>query len=224
MEGPPPGSNCAPAPADTNRSAPAQASRQRLRMVITQFMTYFSATWEETSPASRFLHRTRSRLLQAFERELLTLLPRLRRFARALAHDSADADDLLQVALERALKARNQWAPGTRLDAWMMRIVRNCWIDEMRSRARRARTFAPEEEGEMVGVDLQHEIDAKAEMRAVDRAMASLSPEQREVIALVLVEGLAYREAAELLEIPMGTLTSRLTRGRQALAQMLEAA
>jgi RNA polymerase sigma-70 factor (ECF subfamily) len=193
-------------------------------MVIMRIMPYFSATWEETRAATRFLHRTRSRLLQAFERELLTLLPRLRRFARALAHDSADADDLLQVALERALKARNQWAPGTRLDAWMMRIVRNCWIDEMRSRTRRARTFAPEEEGEMVGVDLQHEIDAKAEMRAVDRAMASLSPEQREVIALVLVEGLAYREAAELLEIPMGTLTSRLTRGRQALAQMLEAA
>ena len=174
--------------------------------------------------AVRFLHRTRSRLLQAFERELLTLLPRLRRFARALARDSADADDLLQVALERALKARNQWAPGTRLDAWMMRIVRNCWIDEMRSRTRRARTFAPEEEGETVGVDLQQEIDAKAEMHAVDRAMASLSSEQREVIALVLVEGLAYKEAAELLDIPIGTLTSRLTRGRQALVQMLEAA
>jgi RNA polymerase sigma-70 factor (ECF subfamily) len=76
----------------------------------------------------------------------------------------------------------------------------------------------------MVGVDLQHEIDAKAEMHAVDRAMASLSAEQREVIALVLVEGLAYREAADLLDIPIGTLTSRLTRGRQALAQMLEAA
>ncbi len=109
-----------------------------------------------------------SRLLQAFERELLTLLPRLRRFARALARDAADADDILQVALERALKAREQWAPGTRLDAWMMRIVRNCWIDEMRSRARRARTFAPEEEGEMVGVDMQREIDARAEMHAVE--------------------------------------------------------
>jgi RNA polymerase sigma-70 factor (ECF subfamily) len=193
-------------------------------MVITRYMTYFSAFGEETSAASRFLHQTRSRLLQAFERELLTLLPRLRRFARALARDGADADDLLQVALERALKARDQWAPGTRLDAWMMRIVRNCWIDEMRSRARRARTFVPEEEGMMVGVDLQHEIDAKAEMHAVDRAMASLSAEQREVIALVLVEGLAYREAADLLDIPIGTLTSRLTRGRQALAQMLEAA
>jgi RNA polymerase sigma factor (sigma-70 family) len=162
--------------------------------------------------------------LQAFERELLTLLPRLRRFARALARDAADADDLVQVALERALKARAQWAPGTRLDSWMMKIVRNCWIDEARSRARRARTFVPEEEGAAIGVDAHEEIEMKAEMRDVDKAMNSLPPEQREAIALVLVEGLAYREAAELLDIPMGTLTSRLTRGRQALAQMLEAA
>jgi len=162
--------------------------------------------------------------LQAFERELLTLVPRLRRFARSLARDQADADDLLQVALERALKSRAQWAPGTRLDAWMMRIVRNCWIDEVRSRTRRARTFLPEEEGEAVGVDMQNEIEARAEMHAVDRAMESLSADQREVIALVLIEGLAYKEAAELLDIPIGTLTSRLTRGRQALAQMLEAA
>lgn len=162
--------------------------------------------------------------MQAFERELLTLLPRLRRFARALARDAADADDLLQVALERALKARDQWTPGTRLDSWMMKIVRNCWIDETRSRARRARTFAPEAEGENVGADAHLEIEMKVEMHDIDNAMNSLTPDQREVIALVLVEGLAYREAAAVLDIPMGTLTSRLTRGRQALAQMLEAA
>jgi RNA polymerase sigma factor (sigma-70 family) len=162
--------------------------------------------------------------LQAFERELLTLLPRLRRFAHALARDRADADDLLQAALERALKARHQWAPGTRLDSWMMRIVRNCWIDEMRSRVRRARTFVPEEEGETIGVDSHRDIEMKVAMRDVDKAMNSLTPEQREVIALVLIDGLAYREAADLLAIPIGTLTSRLTRGRQALAQMLEAA
>lgn len=162
--------------------------------------------------------------MQAFERELLTLLPRLRRFARALARDAADADDLLQAALERALKAREQWMPGTRLDAWMMRIMRNHWIDEMRSRTRRAQTFAPEEAAEHVGDDSHRDIEIKAEMHDVDRAMNRLPPEQREVIALVLVEGLAYREAADLLDIPIGTLTSRLTRGRQALAQMLEAA
>lgn len=164
------------------------------------------------------------RLLQAFERELLTLLPRLRRFARSLARDSADADDLMQLALERALKARHQWQAGTRLDSWMMKIVRNCWIDEVRSRARRRQTFVPEEEGHAVGTDAHHDVERSAAMHDVEKAMNALSPEQREVIALVLVEGLAYREAADLLDIPIGTLTSRLTRGRQALAQMLEAA
>ncbi|WP_129790624.1 RNA polymerase sigma factor [Sphingosinicella sp. CPCC 101087] len=162
--------------------------------------------------------------MQAFERELLTLLPRLRRFARALARDAADADDLTQVALERALKGRDSWQPGTKLDAWMMRIMRNCWIDEVRSRTRRAQTFAPEEAGQSVGSDADRDIELQAEMRDVDRAMNALPPEQREAVALVLVEGLAYREAADLLDIPIGTLTSRLTRGRQALAQMLEAA
>ena len=162
--------------------------------------------------------------MQAFERDLLTLVPRLRRFARALARDAADADDLMQVALERALKARDQWAPGTRLDSWMMRIVRNCWIDEMRSRTRRARTFVPEEEGAAIGSEAHREVEIRAELHDVEKAMSNLSAEQREVIALVLVEGLAYKEAADLLDIPIGTLTSRLTRGRQALAQMLEAA
>jgi RNA polymerase sigma factor (sigma-70 family) len=162
--------------------------------------------------------------LQAFERELLTLLPRLRRFARALARDAGDADDLTQVALERALRARDQWLPGTRLDAWMMRIMRNCWIDEVRSRTRRAQTFVPPEAGEAVGIDAHRDIERRVELNDVDRAMNRLPAEQREAIALVLVEGLAYREAADILDIPIGTLTSRLTRGRQALAQMLEAA
>lgn len=162
--------------------------------------------------------------MQGFERELLSLLPRLRRFARALARDSSDADDLVQAAVERALRARAQWTPGTRLDWWTMRIMRNCWIDEARGRTRRAQTFLPEEAGAGVASAAHREIETRAEMRDVDRAMSALPAEQREVIALVLVEGLAYREAAELLDIPIGTLTSRLTRGRQALVLMLEAA
>jgi RNA polymerase sigma factor (sigma-70 family) len=161
--------------------------------------------------------------LQAFERELLTLLPKLRRFARSLSRDAADADDLTQAALERALKARDQWQPGTRMDAWMYRIMRNSWIDEVRARKRRSQTFAPEEAGMAVGADGHMDIERAAEMGDVAKAMATLPDEQREVIALVLVEGLAYREAAEILDIPMGTLTSRLTRGRQALVRRLEA-
>ena len=182
----------------------------------------------EANPSRPNIHflplRKRGRApLAAFERELLALLPRLRRFARALTRDANDADDLLQVALERALKARNQWQPGTRLDAWTMRIVRNCWIDEARSRIRRARTFAPQEEIDTHGSDAQRDIERYVELQQVDRAMNTLPREQREAIALVLVEGLAYREAAEMLSVPMGTLTSRVTRGRHALVQMLEA-
>ena len=188
-------------------------------------LPYFCLPGDETRGTIRFLPEGDGvHLLQGFERELLSLLPRLRRFARGLARNPADADDLTQVALERALKARGQWQPGTRLDAWTMRIMRNCWIDEVRSRTRRAQTFASEEAGERVGTDGHRDIERRAEMRDVDRAMNALPPEQREVIALVLVDGLAYREAADLLEIPIGTLTSRLTRGRQALALRLEAA
>jgi RNA polymerase sigma-70 factor (ECF subfamily) len=162
--------------------------------------------------------------LTAFERELLSLLPGLRRFARSLARHAADADDLMQGALERALRARDRWQPGTRLDLWMMKIIRNCWIDEIRARARRAQTFAPEEAGAGVAAEaLDH--GARAEQAdAVGRAMNALPHEQREAIALVLVEGLSYNEAAEMLDVPVGTLTSRLTRGRQALARNLEAA
>jgi RNA polymerase sigma factor (sigma-70 family) len=157
----------------------------------------------------------------AFERALLDLLPRLRRFARALAIDPADADDLCQVALEKALKAEAQWEAGTRLDSWMYRIMRNCWIDEVRARTRRGQTFVPEEEGLSVGDGEDRRIEARVELDRVDRAMAALPAEQREVIALILVEGLAYKEAAELLDLPMGTVTSRLVRGRQALMELL---
>src|SRR5688572_7483337 len=134
--------------------------------------------------------------LDAFQRELVELLPRLRRFARGLARDAADADDLVQVAVERALKSRGQWQPGTRLDAWMYRIVKNAWIDETRSRGRRAQTFAPEAAGEGVGEDARPMIEARLDAAAVGRAMTKLPDEQRLAVALVLVEGLSYAEAA----------------------------
>lgn len=160
-----------------------------------------------------------------FERELAALVPRLRRFARSLTHDPADADDLVQLSLERALNARAQWQSGTRLDSWMYRIMKNGWIDETRARSRRARTFAPPEAGEHVGADARPAVEARIDVGNVARAMERLPDEQRLAVALVLVEGLSYKEAAEVLDVPMGTLTSRLVRGRQALmAQLGEAA
>ena len=150
--------------------------------------------------------------------QLAELLPRLRRFARVITRNVADADDLVQVAVEKALARAAQWRPGSRLDNWMFGIMKNAWIDEIRSRRRRERVHAPEEAGAKVG-------DASAASRdialSVQAAMARLPEEQRMAIALVLVEGLSYKDAAESLGIPMGTLTSRLARGREALQALL---
>ena len=155
---------------------------------------------------------------QRFRGELVGLLPRLRRFARALAGRREDADDLVQIALERALVRRAQWEPGTKLASWMFKIMNNAWIDEVRSRNRRERTFpaadAIEEAAASAG---GNPLDAIAVRRAVEE----LNEDQRVAVALVLVEGLTYKEAAELLGVPMGTVTSRLARAREQLQASL---
>ena len=150
--------------------------------------------------------------------ELAALLPRMRRFARSITFHREDADDLVQIAMERALGRSEQYEEGTRLDSWLFRIIRNAWIDEVRSRVRRDQLCAPEEEGEHVGHD---GMAAHQQRMAVQKAMSLLSEEHRMVIALVLVDGLPYKEAAEVLGIPMGTLTSRLARARDALQKLL---
>ena len=163
--------------------------------------------------------------MAAFEEDLLALLPRLRRFARALAGSPADADDLCQAAVEKALVAQGQWQAGTRLDSWMYRIMRNCWIDTTRARTRAGQTFVPEAAGLAVGDDGAAHVEAHVALGEVGAAMRLLPDDQREAVALVLIEGLAYKEAAAILDVPMGTLTSRLVRGRQALmARLGEAA
>lgn len=151
--------------------------------------------------------------------QIAALLPRLRRFGRALARTREDADDLVQIAIEKALGRTGQWTPGTRLDSWMFRIMQNAWIDEVRARERRGATFVPQEEIEPAGGSGG---DAQVDALAVRQAVARLSEEHRAVVALVLVEGLAYQEAADVLEIPVGTLTSRLARARERLQDMLE--
>jgi RNA polymerase sigma-70 factor (ECF subfamily) len=150
--------------------------------------------------------------------EIAALLPRLRRFARALTFNREDADDLVQVAVERALGRSEQWEPGTRLDSWMFRIVKNAWIDEVRSRIRRTELFVPEEASEQVGDNF---ADAHQQRLAIEKAVSMLSDEHRLVVGLVLIDGLAYKEAAEVLEIPIGTLTSRLARAREVLQELL---
>lgn len=156
-----------------------------------------------------------------FGDKLVALLPQMRRFARGLARDAVDGDDLCQATIERALKSAAQWQDGTRLDAWVYRIMRNIWIDESRARARRGRTFAADEDGLEVSSRGDAGIEAHVELGNVGRALGGLPDEQREAVMLVLVEGFAYKEAAEIIGCPMGTLTSRLGRGREALMRAL---
>ncbi|HZT54990.1 MAG TPA: sigma-70 family RNA polymerase sigma factor [Burkholderiaceae bacterium] len=157
---------------------------------------------------------------QNVREQLAALLPRLRRFGRTLARNREDADDLVQMALERALARSDQWQAGTRLDSWMFRIMQNAWIDETRARERRGQTFVAEELGEHVGVST---TDAQIDAIAVRKAVAQLNDDQRAAVGLVLVEGLPYKEAAEVLGVPIGTLTSRLARARESLQALLDA-
>ncbi|GAB2610367.1 sigma-70 family RNA polymerase sigma factor [Novilysobacter erysipheiresistens] len=153
------------------------------------------------------------------QQRLCELLPRMRRFARSLTGHPQDADDLVQIAVERALLRSSQWREEQGgLEPWLFGIVRNAWLDEARARQRRGRMFAPEEQGEHVG---HAHVDAHAVVLSVEAAMMKLPEEQRVAVALVLVEGLSYREAAAALDVPVGTLTSRLARGRDALQRML---
>jgi len=149
---------------------------------------------------------------------LVAALPRLRRFARTLARNAHDADDLVQVAVERALARIDQWRPDTSLVSWLFGIVRNAWLDEARARRRRLRVFTGAEEGERVSDPAAQSGEQRL---AIDAAMAQLPDEQRLVVGLVLVEGLSYKEAAEVLQVPIGTLTSRLARARATLAELL---
>lgn len=156
-----------------------------------------------------------------FEQELRNHWPRLRRFAFALSGNAADADDLVQATVERALRSAAQWQAGTRFDSWMFRIARNLWIDTVRARSRHAARFVPEEVGADTGFDPRPATEAVIDLGRAMAALERLPPEQREVVALILIDGLGYRETAEALDLPIGTVSSRLVRGRGALLALL---
>ncbi|HEY2463155.1 MAG TPA: sigma-70 family RNA polymerase sigma factor [Steroidobacteraceae bacterium] len=156
--------------------------------------------------------------IENIQEQIVALLPRLRRFARNLVRNPHDADDVVQIAVERALLRLDQWRSDARLDSWLFKILRNAWIDEVRARARRAKIMMPEAAGEHIGeAVMEREIDRWS----AETALARLPEDQRLAVSLVLIEGLSYKDAAEVLEVPLGTLTSRLARGREALQGML---
>ncbi|HEY7690647.1 MAG TPA: sigma-70 family RNA polymerase sigma factor [Dongiaceae bacterium] len=159
--------------------------------------------------------------LSPFDSELAAVWPRLRRFAYALSRDAADADDLAQMTAEKAFKSFDQFQLGTRFDSWVFRICRTVWIDTVRSRGRRSAHEAPSEAAEHLGHDPTAATEAVIDLGKAMQALQQLPDEQREVVALILIDGFGYREAAEILAQPIGTVSSRLVRGRQALLAML---
>jgi RNA polymerase sigma-70 factor (ECF subfamily) len=146
-------------------------------------------------------------------------IPRLRRYARALARDVATADDLVQDCLTRALGKLHLWQEGTDLRAWLFTILHNQYVNQVRRAVR---------EGSAVGLSETEPLLTRAphqgkslELRDLERAIAKLPEEQRSVILLVGLEGMRYEEVAEVLGVPVGTVRSRLSRGREALRRLM---
>lgn len=153
-------------------------------------------------------------------KQLGQFTPRLRRFALTLTRSQVDADDLVQSTLERALVCLQKWEPGTRLDSWLYRIAQNLWIDQRR----RARLRGSTESADamlLTGEDGREVNERQLMIRDAVRALDSLPEDQQAVLALVSIEGLSYEEAAEVLNVPKGTVMSRLARARRAIAALV---
>ena len=148
---------------------------------------------------------------------IVALIPRLRRYARALVGERMAADDLVQDTLERALKKLHLWRRGTDLRAWLFTVMHNVHVNQVR--ARREYVALEDEVLDLPGPARQ---DTGLEARDLERMLARLSVEQREVLLLVALENLSYEATAATLGIPIGTVMSRLSRGRERLRGMMD--
>lgn len=155
-------------------------------------------------------------------KQLGTLLPRLRSFGVALTGSREDGDDIVQGAIARALVSAEQWTPGTRLDSWLFKIMQNLWRDEVRRRKTSGTKSTLSVAGEEKNVDGRRVAETLVQLAETRARFNRLPDEQRLALALVVIDGMSYREAAEQLEIPIGTLMSRLSRARDALRAMIE--
>lgn len=158
-----------------------------------------------------------------FREKVAALLPQLRRFALAMTGAPHDADDLVQSAIERALSRAEQWRPETRLDSWMYKIVQNLWIDQTRRRRTRGEASPLDDALHIAGEDGRDTAERRLMLSSARTAFAALAPELRAAAGLVILNGLSYREAAETLEVPIGTIMSRVSRSRRALEEALGA-
>lgn len=156
-----------------------------------------------------------------FRQGLLATLPALRRYCFALTNNRHDADDLLQASVEKALSRWQQFEPGTRLDRWMYRLCRNHWIDTMRTLTP-TDEFVEETMGQDVTPNTEQQVLSRIALQQVQEQISRLSEGLRLVLYLVAVEGCSYQEAADILDIPAGTVMSRLARARAQLADALD--
>jgi RNA polymerase sigma-70 factor (ECF subfamily) len=153
---------------------------------------------------------------------MVRLLPRLRRFAYSLTRNADQGDDLAQETCVRALSRIDQWQPGTSLDSWMFRIAQNLWLDQLRAAKTRGTAIDLDAAGEISGSDGRDVTDSRLTMRDVAAGMSALAPEQQVLVALVCIDGHSYKEAAEVLDLPIGTVMSRLARARRTLHDVIE--
>jgi RNA polymerase sigma-70 factor (ECF subfamily) len=151
-----------------------------------------------------------------FARLLQNEIPRLRRYARALSRDPGRADDLVQSCLVRAIAKEHLWEPGTDLRAWLFTILHNQNVNEIRRSVREGVVVAVED------VAVAPRVGASLQLHDLERAIRLLPEEQRQVILLVGLEGMRYEEVAAVLDIPIGTVRSRLSRGREMLRRLMD--
>ena len=157
-----------------------------------------------------------------FQSDLVALVPRLRRFAYTLCGAQDVADDLVQAACERALKSQDKFTPGTRFDSWMYRIVQNLWLDQTRRNKTRGTSVDPDDIAISDDGLAARLPEARNMLDALRGAIKDLPEEQRLVLALVAIEGRSYKETAESLDVPVGTVMSRLSRARTKLATLID--
>ncbi|HEY0522640.1 MAG TPA: sigma-70 family RNA polymerase sigma factor [Stellaceae bacterium] len=158
--------------------------------------------------------------LDDFGRLLETEIPRLRRYARALTRDAARADDLVQETLCRALRKAHLWEPGSNLRAWLFTLLHNQHVNDVRKVVREGLSTPVEEVAPLLSMPATQSM--KLEMRDLDRAIGQLPDEQRQVVLLIGLEGLRYEQVAEILDVPVGTVRSRLSRARETLRRLMD--
>ncbi|MFF7395934.1 RNA polymerase sigma factor [Achromobacter sp. NPDC008082] len=150
---------------------------------------------------------------------ILACIPSLRRYARGLTGDPHRADDLVQDTLERAWSRYSRWQRRGELRAWMFGIMHNHFIDGVRANGRRADQAAL---GDLPDAPVRATQTDHLEVRDLDRCLQALPAEQREVLLLICVEDLSYQETAQVLDVPIGTVMSRLSRAREKLGALMQ--